>query len=165
MLRIFPVQTDKDLEAVKLLFHEYTDFLKSRFGDCVDPDWADRFRQRFEDEVNGLPGRYAAPGGCLLLAEYQGQVAGCVALRKLSGGVCEMRRLYVRDEFRGLGIGKALARGVIEKARELGYHLMRLETNRLLESATGVYVSLGFKEISPYEETPVPGMLCMESRL
>jgi putative acetyltransferase len=164
MLRIFPAETDKDLEAAKSLFYEYADFLKSRFGDCVDPDWADRFRQRFEEEVNGLPGQYARDGS-LLLAEYQGQVAGCVALRKLSDGVCEMRRLYVRDEFRSLGIGKALAKRVIEKARELGYHLMRLETNRLLESATGVYVSLGFKEISPYEETPVPAMLCMELRL
>ncbi|MHC4620044.1 MAG: GNAT family N-acetyltransferase [Planctomycetota bacterium] len=161
MLKIFPAEKDKDLAVA----NEYADFLKECFGDYEDPDWARHWRAKFEEESGSLPGRYAAPGGCLLLAEYQGQVAGCVALRKLSDGVCEMRRLYVRDECRSLGIGKALAKGVIEKARELGYRLMRLETNRLLESATGVYVSLGFKEISPYEETPVPAMLCMELRL
>jgi ribosomal protein S18 acetylase RimI-like enzyme len=162
MLRIFPAETDKDLEAAKSLFYEYADFLKSRFGDCVDPDWADRFRQRFEDEVNGLPGRYAAPGGCLLLAEYQGQVAGCVALRKLSDGVCEMRRLFVKPEFRGLRVGTALAKAAVEKGRELGYRSMRLETNRRLEAATGLYRSVGFEETGPSEETPIEGMILME---
>ncbi|HUW19477.1 MAG TPA: GNAT family N-acetyltransferase [Sedimentisphaerales bacterium] len=165
MLRILPAKTDKDLEAAKSLFYEYADFLKSRFGDCVDPDWADRFRQRFEEEVNGLPGQYTAPDGCLLVAEYQGRVAGCVALRKLSDGVCEMRRLFVRHQFRSLGIGKALAQAVIDHARDLRYRSMRLETNRLLKAATGLYASFGFKEISPYHETPVPEMVCMEFNL
>lgn len=165
MLTIFPVETDKDLEEAKILFYEYADFLKNRFGDYVDPDWAGQFRQRFEDEVNGLPGRYVPADGCLLIAAGEGEQAGCVALRKLSEGICEMRRLFVRPRFRGLGVGRALAQAVIEQGRRLGYHLMRLETNRLLEPATGLYVSLGFKEITAYEATPVPGMLCMELKL
>ncbi|MHC4646667.1 MAG: GNAT family N-acetyltransferase [Planctomycetota bacterium] len=165
MLEVYPVDTDEDIEIIRSLFVEYADFLKNRFGDYVDPDWAGQFRQRFEDEVNGLPGRYAPPDGCLLLAAYEGEEAGCVALRKLSEGICEMRRLFVSPRFRGLGLGRALGQAVIEQGRRLGYNLMRLETNRLLEAATGLYASLGFKETTAYEVTPVPKMLCMELKL
>jgi putative acetyltransferase len=109
LIRISPVETDKDLEAAKSLFYGYADFLRECFGDYEDPDWARHWRAKFAEESGSLPGRYAAPGGCLLLARHQDKAAGCVALMKLSDGVCEMRRLYVRDEFRSLGIGKALA--------------------------------------------------------
>ncbi|MHC4155868.1 MAG: GNAT family N-acetyltransferase, partial [Planctomycetota bacterium] len=114
MLRIFPVETDKDLEAAKSLFYEYADFLKECFGDYEDPDWARHWRAKFEEECS-LPGRYAAPGGCLLLARHQDKAAGCVALMKLSDEVCEMRRLFVKPEFRRLGVGNALGKAVVEK--------------------------------------------------
>ena len=165
MLRIFPAETDDDVDWAKGLFFEYADFLKERFGDSVESDWAEQFRQRFEAEVDSLPGEYVAPKGCLLLAEYRGKKTGCVALRKVSEVVCEMRRLYVKRELRGLGIGKALVKAVIERARELGYHCMRLDTNRLLEAATGLYVSLGFEAVSPCEEILMEGMTRMELKL
>jgi GNAT superfamily N-acetyltransferase len=163
--RISPVETDEDLAAAKMLFYEYADFVKDQFGEYIDPDWAAHWRRKLEEEAGSLPGRYAAPGGCLLLASHQDKAAGCVALRKLSDEVCEMRRLFVKPEFRRLGVGNALGEAVIEKGRELGYRLMRLETNRLLQAATALYASLGFEEAGLSAETPIEGMIYMELRL
>jgi len=118
--------------------------------------------QNFNEEAASLPGDYAAPGGCLLLALYQNKAAGCVAVRKFDGRFCEMKRLYVRPEFHGSGIGKRLAQEIIVEAKGLGYAKIRLDTLPKMASAQKLYFSLGFKEIAPYRFNPDPGTKFME---
>ena len=154
IVRTYPVQTDEDLASAKLLFEEYAESLD------FDLDF-----QGFDQELANLPGEYAPPKGCLLLAEYEGQPAGCVALRALGQDICEMKRLYVRPEFRGLGIGRALAEAVIAQARNIGYTRMRLDTAPSMEAARTLYRSLGFRQISPYRYNPIEGAVFMESEL
>ena len=119
--------------------------------------------QNFEQELAELPGAYAPPDGRLLLAVHEGGVAGCVCLRKIGDETCEMKRLYVRPEFRGLGVGRALASQIIAEARSLNYARMRLDTiPPKMNEAIKVYRSLGFREIEPYYHNPVEGALFME---
>jgi ribosomal protein S18 acetylase RimI-like enzyme len=119
--------------------------------------------QNFDQEYASLPGKYAAPRGRLLLAEADGRAAGCIALRSLEEGVCEMKRLYVRPEFRGLGIGRQLAEMVISEAKEIGYFAMRLDTMEdKMQSAVALYRALGFYEIGPYTTNPVAGAKFMQ---
>jgi len=122
--------------------------------------------QNFEQELKELPGAYAPPGGRLFLALDEESVAGCVALRKIHDGTCEMKRLYVRPEFRGKGRGRSLALKIIEEARSLGYERMCLDTlPGQMDAAIRMYRSFGFREIEPYYENPVEGALFMELRL
>lgn len=122
--------------------------------------------QNFEQELAGLPGHYAPPDGRLLLAEYDGQLAGCVALHKWESGVCEMKRLYLRPSFRGKGLGRAMAEKIIAEARNIGYRRMRLDTiEPLMKDAVEMYRKLGFREIAPYRPNPIAGAMYMELQL
>lgn len=141
-------------DAVRTLFMEYAESLD--FELCF---------QDFEHEVETLPGKYAPPTGRLLVAMDNEQVAGCVALRKLSQDVCEMKRLFVRPEFRHLKLGRTLAQAVIGEARQLGYKRMRLDTVPAMQAAIALYRSLGFREIPAYTQNPVPGAIFMELEL
>ncbi len=134
------------------LFLEYADSLG--FSLCF---------QSFDRELEGLPGDYAPPDGRLLIAEYRGQPAGCVALHKLQPGVCEMKRLYLRPPLRGRGIGRALAEAVIAEARTIGYQKMRLDSvEPKMPNAVAMYRRLGFVEIEAYRPNPIAGALYME---
>jgi putative acetyltransferase len=153
-LKIMQVESEEQLELVRELFKEYVESLG------FDLDF-----QNFDKEYAELPGEYAPPHGCLFLAFYGKKIAGCVALRKFSKGICEMKRLYVRSEFRGKGIGKRLSTVIIKKAREIGYRAMRLDTIPTMKEANALYKMLGFKKITPYRYNPIHGALFMELNL
>jgi ribosomal protein S18 acetylase RimI-like enzyme len=122
--------------------------------------------QNFDQELAGLPGDYAAPEGRLLLAEYASQLAGCVALHRLEPGICEMKRLYLRPQFRGNRLGRALADSIITEARQIGYQRMRLDTvEPVMKDAVAMYRKIGFREIAPYCQNPIAGALYMELQL
>jgi putative acetyltransferase len=122
--------------------------------------------QGFDRELAGLPGDYAPPKGRLLLLMVANDVAGCVALHKIDDEICEMKRLYVRPEFRGKGLGKILAERVIAEAREIGYTKLRLDTvEPVMRTAVAMYRNLGFREIAPYRANPIEGALYMELQL
>jgi len=122
--------------------------------------------QNFDQELADLPGDYAPPEGRLLLAQLDGQLAGCVALHKLEPGICEMKRLYLRPQFRGKGLGRALADSIIAEARQIGYLRMRLDTvEPVMKDAVAMYRKLGFREIAPYCPNPMAGVVYMELQL
>jgi ribosomal protein S18 acetylase RimI-like enzyme len=152
---ILPVTTESEIKTTRELFVEYGQSLG--FSLCF---------QSFDQEYASLPGKYAPPRGRLLLAEVDGQPAGCVALRPLETGVCEMKRLYVRPQFRGLKLGRQLAETVIAEAKLIGYQAMRLDTvEDKMQSAVALYRALGFREIAPYTVNPESSVIFMELAL
>jgi len=114
--------------------------------------------QGFDQELAMLPGDYARPRGRLLLARISGEPAGCVALRPLADGAAEMKRLYVRSAFRGMGLGRTLAECVIDEARSLGYRALKLDTLPAMIEAQRLYAELGFVDTVPYNDNPVQGV-------
>jgi GNAT superfamily N-acetyltransferase len=154
-MRIFPVSTDEDIANARTLFEEYEASLGISL--CF---------QNFDQELKGLPGKYASPDGLLLLATENDELAGCIALRKLSPGTCEMKRLFVRPGFRSHGLGRVLVETIIDEARKLGYTHMRLDTlPGLMDKAIALYRSFGFVDIAPYCQNPVEGAKFMELEL
>ena len=151
MLRIGEIEREKDLNEIKKLFSDYA----SALGISLD-------FQDFDQELANLPGDYSPPDGSLLIAYWEGEVAGCAALRKFANGICEMKRLYTKPQFRGLGIGRALCEAIIVRARRIGYERMRLDTLPSMETARALYASLGFTEIEPYRYNPIEGARFME---
>jgi len=121
--------------------------------------------QNFDQELAALPGEYAPPGGVLLIARDADAAAGCVALRRCDAESGEMKRLYVRERYRGRGLGRRLAVEVIEEARKRNYERMVLDTLPELASAIALYRDLGFVETGPYLESPTPDAICFELRL
>lgn len=154
MIHIVHAHTAEHYESVRVLFLQYADSLGFDLG-----------FQHFDHELATLPGEYAPPDGCLLLAEEAGSQAGCVALRRLEDNICEMKRLYVLPDFRGRGVGKILAQAVINAARTKGYTKMRLDTVESMRAARALYASLGFYPIGPYRYNPIDGASYMELRL
>ena len=146
------VETPAQVAQARELFLEYAQSLG--FSLCF---------QDFDKELANLPGDYAPPSGRLLLAEYESQLAGCVALHKLSTDACEMKRLYLRSQFRGKRLGRLLADRIISEARHIGYQRMRLDTvEPVMKDAVALYRKIGFREIEPYCANPIPGALYME---
>jgi ribosomal protein S18 acetylase RimI-like enzyme len=146
------VTSSEEMGPVRVLFWEYADALGFDLG-----------FQNFGQELADLPGPYAPPCGCLLVASVGDEPAGCVALKQLADGVCEMKRLYVRSGHRGTGLGRSLAEQIIREAKRLGYQAIRLDTvPSIMGSAVALYRSLGFREIPAYCFNPVPGALFLE---
>jgi ribosomal protein S18 acetylase RimI-like enzyme len=151
MTIIIHATTDEHYQSARELFVQYADSLG------FDLEF-----QGFSRELAVLPGDYAAPAGCVLLAEAGDGYAGCVALRPLQNGICEMKRLFVLPRYQRRGIGRVLADSVIEKARNKGYERMRLDTIESMKAAQRLYLSLGFKEIEPYCHNPLENPSFME---
>ena len=154
-MHIFQANTQEEIDHARTLFEEYAASLG--FSLCF---------QNFDRELANLPGDYAAPDGRLLLATENDQLAGCIAMRKLGPGVCEMKRLFLRPAYRGNGRGRVLVESLIDEARKLGYTTMRLDTvPGRMDKAIALYQSLGFVEIAPYCENPVEGAKFMQLEL
>jgi len=155
MIEFIQVEPGPALDQIRALFLEYAKSLD--FNLCF---------QNFDKELRELPGEYALPDGRLILCEFNGKPAGCIALKPLEPGICEMKRLYVRPESRGSQLGFKLATHLIDEARRAGYTSMRLDTIRgSMDKAIALYRSLGFKEIPPYYPNPIPNALFLELAL
>ena len=151
VIRIVHAESAAHFETAKELFLEYA------AGLGVDLCFQD-----FDHELANLSAQYSPPTGTLLLAVVDATTAGCVALRRWDDDVCEMKRLYVREPFRRLKLGRLLATDIIDEARKLGYHRLRLDTLPSMQAAQSLYRSLGFRDVSAYRHNPIAGTVYME---
>lgn len=159
-IQLRQAETAADLEEFRRLCQEYARSLEYT-AECASLE-----HQGIACELETLPGRYAPPGGVILLAfGAADSPLGCAALRPLEPRVCEMKRMYVRMQARGMGIGRMLAEQLIGTARRLGYERMRLDTGASMTAAAALYEALGFRDIPPYNRDPTPGTRWMELRL
>lgn len=158
MMELTIPATPEELDALRVLLQEYARSLG-----------VDLCFQDFDSELRGLPSPYAPPRGALLTARVGAQLAGCCALRPLDSvdyaNACEMKRLYVRPEFRGLGLGRSLAEAILDAARQAGYDYVLLDTLSDMETARALYTDLGFEEIPPYYHNPIAGSHYLKVRL
>lgn len=154
MIKLLTVENIDHLTKVKALFQEYAGTRPN------DPALID-----FPEEIRNLPGEYAPPGGAVILACFDDEPAGCVAIHKIEDGICEMKRLYVPLRFRGKGLGRALIKAILKEALMMGYSRMRLDTIPGMKEAQGLYESLGFYEIPAYRKNPNKGTTYYEIRL
>ena len=150
-MAIIEAVTGAELAIAAQLFREYQEELD-----------VDLCFQGFEEELATLPGRYAPPRGSILLARVDAEVVGCVAVRPIADGICEMKRLFVRPPFRGRSIGRELAEAIIARSKSLGYGRMRLDTLVRLERANELYARLGFVRTDPYYDNPLDGVVYWE---
>jgi putative acetyltransferase len=151
-MELIQASSTEEIQQARLLFEEYASWVEISL--CF---------QNFDQEVANLPGDYAPPSGRLFLAIKDEKVMGCVALRKIGEGIGEMKRLYVRPEFRGRGLGRTLTEKLIAEAKQIGYTSLRLDTlPGKMDQAIAMYRALGFKEIAPYYRNPVEGATFME---
>lgn len=154
MLKIAAAGSPRDIEDVGRLFDEYSALVAEAL--CF---------QNYDAERSTLPGQYAPPGGALLIARDGEAAAGCVALRRVDESTGEMKRMYVREAYRGTGLGRRLAIAIIDEARKRGYGRIVLDTLPKLAPAIALYRDLGFRDTGPYLPSPTPGALCLELRL
>jgi putative acetyltransferase len=148
-------QNVDEIATARQLFGEYAESLG--FSLCF---------QNFNQELADLPGKYSPPSGRLLLAYVDDQLAGCIALRKHDSDTCEMKRLFLRPDFRGMGLGKALVVKIIDEAKTIGYQRMCLDTiPGKMDSAIALYEAMGFQDVSPYYDNPVAGARFMQKDL
>jgi GNAT superfamily N-acetyltransferase len=155
MISIDQAESAEQLETARQLFREYEAWLG-----------LDLCFQGFEEELRTLPGRYAKPDGRLFIASIDGEPAGCIAMRKLEEGICEMKRLYLRPEARGKGLGNTLIEKLIDEARLADYRKMRLDTHLpKMGKAVSIYESHGFYVIPPCYDNPHEDVLFMEKLL
>ena len=148
------ITSEEGIEEVRELFREYAASLDT-----------DLCFQQFEEELTSLPGKYAPPDGTLMLAKVNGDLAGCIALRPAAEGICEMKRLYVRNSYRGMGLGKQLVARLIREAEYRRYRFMRLDTLPVMKEAQRLYEAFGFYDIEPYVFNPVEGVRFMELKI
>ena len=153
-MTVRPARLPDDVPAVRGLFREYAAGLG-----------IDLCFQNFEAELAGLPGAYAPPAGRLLVAEVDGDLVGCAALRPQAPGVCELKRLYVRPAFRGRGLGRRLLEALLAEAVAAGYREAVFDTLQSMTEALALYRSLGFRQTEPYNEHPVCGTLWFRKAL
>lgn len=153
MIEIKQASTEKEFDLVRSLYLSYLEWVRQSFPEVQDK--IDKyFKSVLDVEMAALPGAYGPPTGILLLAYYQGEVAGTVAVRKVSDQMCEMKRMFALSKFHGSGIGRALATELIHQSRQLGYERMRLDTTIAQVAAQGLYRSLGFRETQPFYAVP-----------
>lgn len=151
MARIIEAEQGQ-IQIVRELFLEYSDALEFDLG-----------FQNFESEIRNLPGDYRRPSGGLLLAYQDFDIAGCVGFKRLDGSIAEMKRLYVRPEFQGFGLGRALVSEVLRKSKSMGYKKVRLDTVPSMSKAIALYKSMGFYSIPAYRENPIVGASFFEA--
>ena len=151
MIQIVKATTPEEYALGKVLFRKYADWIDVDLG-----------FQHFEAELTRISLTYGPPRGCLLLAMVENEAAGCVAVRDLDYPICEMKRLYIDENFRGKGIGRTLVAAILNEARDLGYRTMRLDTLQSMTPARSLYSSFGFREIEAYYHNPLDDVVYME---